>query len=99
MVCSEWLQNYRTNFLNNPINGQRYRDDILKSFFEELIDIDCRKRYFQQDAATDHTGNETLELIREIFEDRVISVGTWPSRSSDLTVSDSHLWGYLTNKV
>ena len=44
-----------------------YRDDRLKPFFEELIDIDSRNGYFQQDSATAHTANETLELIREIF--------------------------------
>ena len=44
-----------------------YRDDILKPFFEELTDIDRRNGYFQQDSATAHTANDTLELLGEIF--------------------------------
>ena len=60
-------------FLNDTISGQRYRDDILKPFFEELTDIECQNGY-----ATSHTANETLDLIREIFENRVISLGMWP---------------------
>ena len=71
-----------------------YRDDILKPFFEELTDIDCQNGYFQQDSTIFHTANETLELIREISEDRLISVDMWPSWSADF-----HLWGYLKNKV
>ena len=43
--------------------------------------------------------NETLELIRSIFEERVISVGMRPSRSPDLTLCDFYLWGYLKYKV
>ena len=70
-----------------------YRDDILKPFFEELTYIDCQNLNFQQDSATVHAANETLELIREIFEDRVISVGMWPSWSPDF-----HLWGYFQIK-
>ena len=58
-----------------------------------------RNGYFQQDSATVHIDNETLELIREIFEDRVTSLGMWPPWSPDLTVCDFHLWGYLKNKV
>ena len=86
-------------FFNNTINAARYRDDILTPFFEELTDIDCRNGYFQQDSATAHTAQDSLKLISEIFEDRVISAGLWPSRSPDLTACDFHLWGYLKNKV
>ena len=48
-------------FFNNAINGQIYRDNILKPFFEELTDIDCQNEYFQEDSATAHTANETLQ--------------------------------------
>ena len=40
-----------------------------------------------------------MNKIREVFEDRVISAGVWPSRSPDLTVCDFYLWGNLKGKI
>ena len=85
-------------FFEETINGQRYRDVIIRPFLEYLCDIECTKAYFQQDSATAHTADLSLQLIREIFEDRVISKGLWPPRSPDLTVCDIYLLGNLKNK-
>ena len=54
-------------FYETTINAQRYRDDILTSFFEQLTVIECQSVYFQQDSATAHTAHQTLNLIQEIF--------------------------------
>lgn len=86
-------------FFANTVNGQRYRNTIIKPFLEYLCDIECTQAYFQQDSATAHTADLSLQLIEEIFEDRVISKGLWPPRSPDLTVCDFYLWGNLKNKV
>ena len=44
--------------------------------------------------------NDTMKIIREIFQDRVITVSLWPPRFLDLTVCDyCYLWGKLKNKV
>jgi hypothetical protein len=40
-----------------------------------------------------------LDEVLQISGDRVISEALWPTRSSDLTVPDSFLWGLLTGKV
>ena len=58
-----------------------------------VTDIDCRNGYFLKDSATVHTAHDSLTLISEIFEDRVIIVDLWPPRSPDLTVRDIYLWG------
>nr|XP_022903109.1 uncharacterized protein LOC111415594 [Onthophagus taurus] len=57
---------------------------------------------FQQDGATAHTARNSMRVLREIFNGRLISrFGDlpWPSRSPDLTAPDFFLWGYLKAKV
>ena len=56
------------------IDAQKYRDDILTPFFEQLTDNECQSGCFQQDSAMAHTADEALNLIQEIFEGRIISV-------------------------
>ena len=54
--------------------------------------------WFQQNGTTAHAARAIIQLSRKIFEGRIISCGSdisWPSRSPDLTISDSFLWGYL----
>lgn len=67
-----------------------------------LDGIDLDNVYFQQDGATCHTSNETLDLLREKVPGRAISRRSdhnWPPRSCDLTCCDSVLWGHLKEKV
>ena len=63
---------------------------------------DKHDMWFQQDGATAHTARATIQLLRQIFEGRIISHScdiSWPSRSPDLTTPDFFLWGYLKEKV
>ena len=51
---------------------------------------------------TAHTARATMQLLTEMFQDRIISRNSdfeWPPRSPDLTASDFWLWGYLKDKV
>ena len=51
---------------------------------------------FQQDGATCHTAEATLDILRPLFEDRIISRRAdvvWSPRSCDLTPLDYYLWG------
>ena len=56
---------------------------------------------FQQDGATCHTAEATLDVWRPVFEDRIISrraVIVWPPRSCDFTPSNYYLWGAAKDK-
>jgi hypothetical protein len=55
--------------------------------------------YFMQYDVTPHTTNYCINVLNEIFEDRLISHRLWPARSPDLNPYDLYLWGNLKNKV
>ena len=57
-----------------------------------MYDID--NIWFQQDGATCHTVEATLDVLRPIFEDRILSHRAdvvWPPQSCDLTLFDYNL--------
>ena len=57
--------------------------------------------WFQQGSATCHTAKATLDVLRPVFEDRIIScraVVVRPPWSCDLTPLDYYLWGAVKNK-
>lgn len=84
------------------VNGICYRNMITEFLWPIIDDMDTEDMWFQQDDATCHTSNETLELIHEKFPDRLISrFGdvNWPPRSCDLTPLDYFLWGYVKDEV
>jgi hypothetical protein len=51
------------------VNSDRYVNDILNSFFNQLTAEERQHEYFQQDNEAAHTANETMVAIREVFED------------------------------
>ena len=58
--------------------------------------------WFQQDDATCHTANETIQLLHETLPGRVLSRfddQNWPPTSCDLIPLDFFLWDYLKSKV
>ncbi|GFW69936.1 DUF4817 domain-containing protein [Trichonephila clavipes] len=58
--------------------------------------------WFQQDGATCHTARATIDLLKDTFGDRLISLFgpvNWPPRSCDLTPLDYFLWGYVKSLV
>jgi hypothetical protein len=83
----------------DTVKAEIYRTEILTPFFEQLSDIERQYSYFQKDSATPHIANNSLQAIREVFDDRIISKGLCPPRSPDLTVCDYFLWGTLKNRV
>ncbi|GFU19473.1 transposable element Tc3 transposase [Trichonephila clavipes] len=87
---------------NVTFNGDRYRAMITNFFIPELNDHDVQELWFQQDGATCHIARATIDLLKDIFGDRLIShLGpvNWPPRSCDLTPLDYLLWGYVKSLV
>jgi hypothetical protein len=52
-----------------------------------------------QDGATAHTADYSINVLNEVFEDRLISRRLWPARSPDQNPCDFYLWGNLKDKV
>ena len=77
------------------VTGERYRA-MLRNFLWPAIRNRVRM-WFQQDGATAHTARESMQLLRERFNGRIICRFdvNWPSRPPDLTSPDFFLWGYL----
>ena len=80
------------------VNGDRYRTMLKEFLFTKIEEEDIGKIWFQQDGATCHTAEATLDVLRPVFKDRISSRRAdvaWPSRSGDLTPMDYYLWGTL----
>ena len=83
------------------VNGDRYRAMLNKFLFTKIEEEDIGNIWFQQDGATCHTAEATLDVLRPVFEDRIISRRAdvvSPPRSCDLTPLDYYLWGAIKDK-
>ena len=77
------------------VNGERYRAMLNKFLFTKIEEEDIGNIWFQQDGDTCHTAEATLDVLRSVFEDRIISSRAdvvWPPRSCDFTPLDYYLW-------
>lgn len=82
------------------VNGAQYRA-LLENFLRPAVQ-NRPELWFQQDGATPHTASDTMDLVRDIFGDQIISRRSnfnWPPRSPDLTAPDCFLWAYLKERV
>ena len=69
--------------------------------FTKIEEEDIGNIWFQQDGATYHTAEATLDVLRSVFEDHTISRRAdviWPPRSCDLTPLDYYLQGAVKDK-
>jgi hypothetical protein len=64
-----------------------------------LLEVDEQDCWFQQDGATAHTANSTMQMLSEFFGGCIISLNLWSSRSPDLSPPDFYLWGFLKENV
>ena len=75
---------------------------MLNEFlFTKIEEEDIGDSWFQQDSATWHAVEATLDVLRPVFKDRTISSRAdvvWPPRSYDLTPLDYYLWGAVKDK-
>ena len=70
-------------------------------YFTKIKEKDIGNIWFQQDGATCHTADATLDDLRNGLEDRIISRRAdvvWPPRSCDLTPLAYYLWGAIKDK-
>ncbi|KAJ8869429.1 hypothetical protein PR048_028419 [Dryococelus australis] len=79
------------------MNSEVYQDIVTQ--FIALLDVDECDCWFQQDGATCHTSNATMQLLHEFFGYSLISAGLWPTRSPDLWPRDFFLWRYFKTNV
>ncbi|GFW86845.1 transposable element Tc3 transposase [Trichonephila clavipes] len=87
---------------NLTVNGDRYRAMITIFFIPELNNHDVQEMWFQQDGAICPTARATIDLLKDMFGDRLISrfgPVNWPPISCDLTPLDYFLWGYVKSLV
>ena len=83
------------------VNGDRYRAMLNEFLFTKIEEKDIHNIWFQQEGATCHTAEATLDVLHSVFEDRIISCRVnvvWPPRSYDLTPLDYYLWGAVKDK-
>ena len=83
------------------VNGDRYRPKLNEFLFTKVAEEDIANIWFQQDGATCHTAEATLDVLSPVFEDRIISRradAVWPPRSYDLTPLDYYLWCAVKGK-
>ena len=83
------------------VNGGRYRTMLNEFLFTKVEEEHIGNIWFQQDGATCHTAQATLDVLRPVFKDRFISRRAdvvWPPWSCDLTLLDYYLWGALKDK-
>lgn len=84
------------------VNSSRYCEMLLGFLKPKLPSLGNNDVWFQQDGATAHTAAKSLEILKEMFPSRLISIRgdiSWPARSPDLAPCDFFLWGYLKEKV
>ena len=79
-------------------NGDHYRAMLNEFLFIKIEHEDIGNIWFQQDGATCHTVEATLDVLRTVSEDRIISPKAdvdWPLRCCDLTPLDYYFVGCL----
>ena len=82
-------------------NGDRYRAMLNEFLFTKIEEENIVNIWFQQNGAICHTAKATLDVLRPIFEDRIISrraYVVWPPRSCDLTPFYYYLWDVVKDK-
>ena len=75
---------------------------MLNEFlFTKIEEEDIGNIWFQQDGATCHTAEATVDVLLPVFEDCIISRKAdvdWPPRSCDLTPLVYYLWRAVKDK-
>ena len=82
-------------FFDGTVNSERYRQ-LLNEFVRPELTRRRRlsRTWFQQDGATSHTAKQTMDCLKQMFGNRLISRNAqivWPACSPDLSTCDFFL--------
>ena len=83
------------------VNGDGYRAILNEFLFTKIEEEDIGNIWFQHDSATCRTAEATLDVLRPVFEDRIISRRAdvvWSPRSYDLTPLHYYSWVAVKDK-
>ena len=83
------------------VNGNRCWAMLNEFLFTKIEEKNIGNIWFHQNGTTCHTAEATLDLLRPVFEDRIISCRAdviWPPRSCDLILFDYYLWDAVKDK-
>jgi hypothetical protein len=64
-----------------------------KPLFKEMNDEERQYDHFQQDSTTEHTANNSMRVLQEVSNDRIISTELWPKTPPVLNICNFYLWG------
>jgi hypothetical protein len=81
-------------FFSESVTAKKYQEIIMQ--FISLLNEEERFCWLQHDGATLHTANSTMEMLKQFFDNRIISKNLWPPQSPDLTPPDYFLWVILS---
>jgi [histone H3]-lysine36 N-dimethyltransferase SETMAR len=84
------------------VTSARYVNMLQNFLGPTIAELGRTDIWYQQDGATAHTSKRSMEVLREMFPQRLISMRgdvCWPARSPDLAPCDFFLWGYLKAEV
>ena len=98
-VGAQYATSRRPEFFEETVTTQRYRNNILTTFVQELQDDELQDRFFQHDGATAQTV-DSLNFLCEFFDDRGMSLHSVPEYSPrSQTPLDYFLFGHLNNTI
>jgi hypothetical protein len=63
-------------FFSETVTAEKYQDIMMQ--FISLLNEEERFCWLKQDGATSHTVNSTIKLLKQFFDDRIISKKLWP---------------------
>ncbi|GFU43897.1 putative DD41D transposase [Trichonephila clavipes] len=92
--CASWAGGIIGPYFFKNDEGHNVTVNGTNFFIPELNHHDVQELWFQQDGATCHTDRATIDLLKDTFDDRLISrfgPVNWPPRSCDLTPLDYFL--------
>ena len=72
--------------------GDRYWAMLNEFLFTKIEEENIINICFQQDGATCHTAEATLDVLRSVLKTAFSAILVWPPRSCDLTPLDYYLW-------